>query len=90
MNNKNGILYYDIIKLNPILNENSVFELYVTGRAEWMDKSHRKCLILWHRIQDWAELILRYVSYIHAPLKGAHKQIYCIQLIYPTNCIGAR
>ncbi|XP_074382516.1 vacuolar protein sorting-associated protein 25 [Apium graveolens] len=31
------------------------------GRAEWMDKSHRKCLILWHRIQDWAELILRYV-----------------------------
>nr|GME10088.1 vacuolar protein sorting-associated protein 25 [Ipomoea batatas] len=31
------------------------------GRAEWMDKGHRKCLILWHRIQDWADLILRFV-----------------------------
>lgn len=31
------------------------------GRAEWMDKSHRRCLVLWHRIQDWAELILRFV-----------------------------
>lgn len=32
------------------------------GRAEWMDKGHRKCLILWHRIQDWADLILRFVK----------------------------
>lgn len=31
------------------------------GRAEWIDKGHRKCLILWHRIQDWADLILRFV-----------------------------
>ncbi|XP_031124830.1 vacuolar protein sorting-associated protein 25-like isoform X2 [Ipomoea triloba] len=31
------------------------------GHAEWMDKGHRKCLILWHRIQDWADLILRFV-----------------------------
>ncbi|RVW80586.1 Vacuolar protein sorting-associated protein 25 [Vitis vinifera] len=31
------------------------------GRAEWMDKGHKKCLILWHRIQDWADLILRFV-----------------------------
>lgn len=32
------------------------------GRAEWMDKGHRRCLILWHRIQDWADLILRFVK----------------------------
>ncbi|CAI9095231.1 OLC1v1031126C1 [Oldenlandia corymbosa var. corymbosa] len=32
------------------------------GRAEWTDKGHRKCLILWHRIQDWAELILHFVK----------------------------
>ncbi|GMP95369.1 hypothetical protein CsSME_00044445 [Camellia sinensis var. sinensis] len=32
------------------------------GRAEWVDKGHRKCLILWHRIQDWADLILRFVK----------------------------
>ncbi|CAA2972493.1 vacuolar sorting-associated 25 [Olea europaea subsp. europaea] len=30
------------------------------GRAEWLDKGHRKCLILWHRIQDWADLILHF------------------------------
>ncbi|KAK2967004.1 hypothetical protein RJ640_003360 [Escallonia rubra] len=32
------------------------------GRAEWMDKSHRKCLILWHGVQDWADLILHFVK----------------------------
>lgn len=32
------------------------------GRAEWMDKSHRRCLILWHRIQDWADIILCFVK----------------------------
>lgn len=32
------------------------------GRAEWMDKGHRKCLILWHRIQDWAEIIVQFVK----------------------------
>eukprot|EP00246_Nothoceros_aenigmaticus_P010992 TRINITY_DN2818_c0_g1_i1.p1 TRINITY_DN2818_c0_g1~~TRINITY_DN2818_c0_g1_i1.p1 ORF type:complete len:179 (+),score=29.79 TRINITY_DN2818_c0_g1_i1:211-747(+) len=31
------------------------------GRAEWLDKSHRKCLVLWKRIQDWADLILQFV-----------------------------
>ncbi|CAH2078575.1 unnamed protein product [Thlaspi arvense] len=31
------------------------------GRAEWLDKGHRKCLILWHRIQDWADIILQFV-----------------------------
>ncbi|XWS62222.1 hypothetical protein CRYUN_Cryun07bG0192300 [Craigia yunnanensis] len=33
-----------------------------TGRAEWLDKGHRKCLILWHRIQDWADIILNFVK----------------------------
>ncbi|PUZ55522.1 hypothetical protein GQ55_5G219400 [Panicum hallii var. hallii] len=32
------------------------------GRAEWMDKGHKKCLILWLRIQDWANLILNFVK----------------------------
>lgn len=32
------------------------------GRAEWMDKGHRKCLILWHRIQEWAGIILNFVK----------------------------
>ncbi|XP_062160748.1 vacuolar protein sorting-associated protein 25-like isoform X1 [Alnus glutinosa] len=32
------------------------------GRAEWLDKGHKKCLILWHRIQDWADIILRFVK----------------------------
>ncbi|KAI7726768.1 hypothetical protein M8C21_028281 [Ambrosia artemisiifolia] len=32
------------------------------GRAEWMDKGHRRCLILWHRIQEWADIILRFVK----------------------------
>ncbi|KAJ7296537.1 hypothetical protein O6H91_Y117300 [Diphasiastrum complanatum] len=26
-----------------------------------MDKGHKKCLILWRRIQDWADLILEFV-----------------------------
>lgn len=34
-----------------------------SGRAEWMDKNHRKCLILWRRIQDWAELLLDFVHH---------------------------
>ncbi|GFP79317.1 vacuolar protein sorting-associated protein 25 [Phtheirospermum japonicum] len=36
--------------------------LVAEGRAEWLDKNHRKCLILWHRIQDWADLIIRFVK----------------------------
>ncbi|KAL7150502.1 hypothetical protein ABFS83_05G116800 [Erythranthe nasuta] len=32
------------------------------GRAEWTDKSRRKCLLLWHRIQDWADLIIRFAK----------------------------
>jgi len=32
------------------------------GRAEWLGKGHRKCLILWHRIQDWADIILCFVK----------------------------
>ncbi|KAJ0455261.1 putative ESCRT-II complex, Vps25 subunit, winged helix-like DNA-binding domain superfamily [Helianthus annuus] len=29
---------------------------------EWTDKGHRQCLILWHQIQEWADIILRFVS----------------------------
>lgn len=36
--------------------------LVAEGRAEWMDKGHKKCLVLWHRIQDWADIILQFVK----------------------------
>ncbi|XP_072955101.1 vacuolar protein sorting-associated protein 25 [Typha angustifolia] len=36
--------------------------LVTEGRAEWMDKHHKKCLILWLRIQDWANYILNFVK----------------------------
>ncbi|CAO2819687.1 unnamed protein product [Amaranthus hypochondriacus] len=36
--------------------------LVAEGRAEWMDKGHKKCLVLWHRIQDWADIILNFVK----------------------------
>ncbi|KAL9264322.1 Vacuolar protein sorting-associated protein 25-like protein [Drosera capensis] len=36
--------------------------LVAEGRAEWMDKGQRKCLVLWHRIQDWADIILRFAK----------------------------
>ncbi|KAG6513810.1 vacuolar protein sorting-associated protein 25-like [Zingiber officinale] len=32
------------------------------GRAEWMDKGHKKCLLLWLRIQEWADYILNFVK----------------------------
>ncbi|KAF3487103.1 hypothetical protein F2Q69_00057032 [Brassica cretica] len=31
------------------------------GHAEWLDKGHRKCPVLWHRIQDWAYIIILFV-----------------------------
>ncbi|XP_010529232.1 PREDICTED: vacuolar protein sorting-associated protein 25-like [Tarenaya hassleriana] len=31
------------------------------GRAEWIDKGRRKCLMLWHRVQEWADVILQFV-----------------------------
>jgi ESCRT-II complex subunit VPS25 len=55
---------------NPAIERSLTYEaraafvsgLVADGRAEWMDKSHRKCLVLWHRIQDWSELILHFVK----------------------------
>ncbi|KAM3336580.1 hypothetical protein ACQJBY_030536 [Aegilops geniculata] len=34
----------------------------IESRAEWIDKGHKKCLILWLRIQDWANYILDFVK----------------------------
>lgn len=39
-----------------------VSALVSDGRAEWLDKGHRKCLILWHRIQDWSDIIINFVK----------------------------
>ncbi|XP_039015781.1 vacuolar protein sorting-associated protein 25-like isoform X3 [Hibiscus syriacus] len=37
-------------------------DLVAEGRAEWLDKGRRSCLILWHRIQDWADIIVNFVK----------------------------
>ncbi|KAK8958375.1 Vacuolar protein sorting-associated protein 25 [Platanthera guangdongensis] len=36
--------------------------LVAEGRAEWIDKNHRKCLVLWLRIQDWADHVINFVK----------------------------
>ncbi|KAE8713754.1 Vacuolar protein sorting-associated protein 25 [Hibiscus syriacus] len=36
--------------------------LVAEGRSEWLDKGRRSCLILWHRIQDWADIIVNFVK----------------------------
>ncbi|ESR45920.1 hypothetical protein CICLE_v10002637mg [Citrus x clementina] len=48
--------------LNNEARETFLSALVSEGRAEWLDKGHRKCLILWHRIQDWADIILGFVK----------------------------
>eukprot|EP00850_Spirogloea_muscicola_P012246 SM000078S22105 [mRNA] locus=s78:463025:464677:- [translate_table: standard] len=35
--------------------------LVAEGRAEWLDKGHQKCLILWRRVEDWADILLQFV-----------------------------
>lgn len=35
--------------------------LVAEGRAEWLDKGHRKCLIHWRKVQEWAEIILQFL-----------------------------
>ncbi|XP_044462120.1 vacuolar protein sorting-associated protein 25-like isoform X2 [Mangifera indica] len=55
---------------NPVIERslsNEAREVFLSalvseGRAEWLDKGHRKCLILWHRIQDWADIILSFAK----------------------------
>ncbi|KAK1371127.1 vacuolar protein sorting-associated protein 25 [Heracleum sosnowskyi] len=47
---------------NPTIERSLTYEakdafLSALVSDEWMDKSDRKCLILWHRIQDWAEFV---------------------------------
>ncbi|CAM6119324.1 unnamed protein product [Calypogeia fissa] len=32
------------------------------GKAEWLDKGHRKCLILWRAINEWAKVLLDFVK----------------------------
>jgi ESCRT-II complex subunit VPS25 len=48
-------------KLSFEAREQFLGALIADGRAEWLDKNHRKCLILWRRIQDWADLLLDFV-----------------------------
>ncbi|KAF9618336.1 hypothetical protein IFM89_000971 [Coptis chinensis] len=48
--------------LNHEAKEVFLSALVSEGRAEWIDKGHKKCLILWLRIQDWADCILSFVK----------------------------
>uniref|UniRef100_A0A0D6RAI9 ESCRT-II complex subunit VPS25 n=1 Tax=Araucaria cunninghamii TaxID=56994 RepID=A0A0D6RAI9_ARACU len=48
-------------KLSHEAKEVFLHALVSEGRAEWLDKGRKKCLILWRRIQDWAEYILQFV-----------------------------
>ncbi|XP_024030551.1 vacuolar protein sorting-associated protein 25 [Morus notabilis] len=48
--------------LNHEAREAFLSALVSEGRAEWLDKGHRKCLILWHRIQEWADIIVNFVK----------------------------
>lgn len=50
--------------LSLIVSFECVIFYLLSGRAEWLDKGHRKCLILWHRIQDWADIVLQFVSHM--------------------------
>jgi hypothetical protein len=67
------------------------FLFCLTGRAEWMDKGHRKCLILWHRIQEWADILLQFVSlnfWFDIHLMQIH--IYCLVIEFTVILIGKR
>eukprot|EP00475_Leptophrys_vorax_P025835 TRINITY_DN3613_c0_g1_i1.p1 TRINITY_DN3613_c0_g1~~TRINITY_DN3613_c0_g1_i1.p1 ORF type:complete len:184 (+),score=0.59 TRINITY_DN3613_c0_g1_i1:421-972(+) len=35
--------------------------LVTQGRAEWTDRSRTRCLILWRKVPDWADVILQWV-----------------------------
>ncbi|XP_076927546.1 vacuolar protein sorting-associated protein 25-like [Bidens hawaiensis] len=48
--------------LNYEAREAFLSAIVLDGQAEWMDKNHRQCLILWHRIKDWADIILHFVK----------------------------
>lgn len=49
-----------------IVYKNSTLVLFslgsFAGKAEWLDKGHRKCLILWRTITEWANVLLDFVS----------------------------
>lgn len=52
-----GVIWFEIQHLFKICAETA-------GRAEWMDKGHKKCLILWLRIQDWANFLINFVRFL--------------------------
>lgn len=36
--------------------------LVAEGRGEWLDKGHRRCLVLWRKVEDWADTILAFAQ----------------------------
>eukprot|EP00252_Welwitschia_mirabilis_P023276 TRINITY_DN654_c0_g1_i1.p1 TRINITY_DN654_c0_g1~~TRINITY_DN654_c0_g1_i1.p1 ORF type:complete len:182 (+),score=29.20 TRINITY_DN654_c0_g1_i1:281-826(+) len=48
-------------KLSHEAKEAFLSALVNEGKAEWLDKGHKRCLILWRRIEDWAAYILHFV-----------------------------
>ncbi|KMZ62060.1 putative Vacuolar protein sorting protein [Zostera marina] len=47
--------------LNNEAREAFLSALVSEGRAEWIDRGHKRCLILWRSIQEWANYILDFV-----------------------------
>lgn len=45
-------------KLSNEAKELFVGALVAEGRAEWLGKGRRRCLILWRKVEDWADTIL--------------------------------
>uniref|UniRef100_A0A7S0NBG2 ESCRT-II complex subunit VPS25 n=1 Tax=Pyramimonas obovata TaxID=1411642 RepID=A0A7S0NBG2_9CHLO len=44
-------------KLNTEAKEVFLGELVADGSGTWSDASHRQCLILWHKLEDWADIL---------------------------------
>ncbi|PWZ11913.1 Vacuolar protein sorting-associated protein 25 [Zea mays] len=50
------------VKVHSATIDTSLVTVVASGCPEWMDKGHKKCLILWLRIQDWANFIFNFVK----------------------------
>lgn len=48
--------------LNQEAREAFLAALVSEGRAEWLDKGHKSCLVLWRSVQDWASYIINFVK----------------------------
>mmetsp|Transcript_45525 Transcript_45525/g.87042 ORF Transcript_45525/g.87042 Transcript_45525/m.87042 type:complete len:178 (-) Transcript_45525:1465-1998(-) len=61
INVKEGFPLFSNEEIHRRLNQEAqgviINALVAGGRAEWMDKGHCRCLVLWRTIADWADLL---------------------------------